>query len=135
MVIIWDPRSGNMLHRLEGHKAYVTSCAFSDDGQLLATGSNDQTVIVWNLSKIKDKDVNIDDGQKPARRPSKVYRGSRKFAGKPLDKWTVDDVTEWLSSLQLETYADTFRTNHINGVELGHLTNDSLLTKLNIGLY
>lgn len=59
MVIVWDPKIGQMIHRLDGHKRYVTSCAFSDDNQLLASGSNDQTIIVWHLNKIKVKHINI----------------------------------------------------------------------------
>lgn len=35
---------------LDGHSRYVTSCAFSSDQSLLVTGSNDRTVIVWDLT-------------------------------------------------------------------------------------
>lgn len=35
---------------LVGHKRYVACCAFSRDGNLLATGSNDKSVIVWDLT-------------------------------------------------------------------------------------
>lgn len=34
---------------LEGHKRYVTSCAFSDDGALVAAGSGDRVVKVWRV--------------------------------------------------------------------------------------
>lgn len=34
---------------LEGHKRYVTSCAFSDDGALVAAGSGDRVVNVWRV--------------------------------------------------------------------------------------
>lgn len=35
---------------LRGHKRYVACCAFSRDGNLVATGSNDRSVIVWDLT-------------------------------------------------------------------------------------
>lgn len=42
--------SGKMIAALVGHKRYVGCCAFSRDGSLLASGSNDKTVIVWDLT-------------------------------------------------------------------------------------
>lgn len=36
---------------LEGHKRYVTSCAFSDDGALVAAGSGDRMVHVWRVDR------------------------------------------------------------------------------------
>lgn len=39
-----------MVSALVGHKRYVACCAFSRDGSLLATGSNDRSVIVWDLT-------------------------------------------------------------------------------------
>ena len=33
----------------EGHQRYVTSCAFSDDGALLAAGGGDRLTCVWKV--------------------------------------------------------------------------------------
>ncbi|KAM3099823.1 WD40 repeat domain-containing protein, partial [Phormidesmis sp. 146-35] len=37
------------LQTLKGHSGSVWSVSFSPDGKTLATGSDDQTVILWNL--------------------------------------------------------------------------------------
>lgn len=132
-MIIWDPRTGSMIHKLEGHKQYVTSCAFSNDNQLLASGSNDRTIIIWNLSKIKDKEINIE--MEPSKEPVKISRKqSQRYLKKSISEWSVEHVLEWLLSIDMEPYTEIFRENKIDGNELTHLTNDSLLVNLHIGI-
>ena len=41
------------LQTLEGHSNYVTTIAFSPDGNYLASGSRDDTVKLWQLSRDK----------------------------------------------------------------------------------
>lgn len=133
MVFIWDPRTGNMVHRLEGHKRYVTSCAFSDDNQLLATGSNDQTVIIWNIDSILEKEINVEQSQ--SRSKTKTSNGDQDFSSdKYVGEWSEADVVNWVVSLGFSKYAPIFRAHHIDGLELLHLTHDSLLMNLKIGL-
>ncbi|XP_011306980.1 WD repeat, SAM and U-box domain-containing protein 1-like [Fopius arisanus] len=43
--------SAKMVAALVEHKRYVGCCAFSRDGSLLASGSNDKSVIIWDLTK------------------------------------------------------------------------------------
>jgi WD40 repeat protein len=46
--MVWDLEDGDLLFDLNGHEAGVNSIAFSPDGSLLATGSNDSKVRLWN---------------------------------------------------------------------------------------
>jgi WD40 repeat protein len=46
-----DTESGKELAMLPGHRSSVDSLAFSSDGKLLASGSTDQTIRVWDAQK------------------------------------------------------------------------------------
>ena len=45
---------GQELCVVEGHTRYVTSCAFSSDSRLLASGSNDKLVMIWKITTQED---------------------------------------------------------------------------------
>ena len=49
-VEVIDWASGKVTHRFAGHSQSVTCLAFSDDGQTLASGSLDTTVLLWDLA-------------------------------------------------------------------------------------
>jgi WD40 repeat protein len=48
---------GNLLTTLSGHNSIATSVTFSPDGQQLASGSEDRTANLWQLSSLKSLDL------------------------------------------------------------------------------
>jgi WD40 repeat protein len=47
---VWDTAMGIQRSRINGHSDIVTAVAFSRDGQFLASGSENGTILVWNFS-------------------------------------------------------------------------------------
>jgi len=63
---IWDVETGELLRTFPGHTGDVTAVAYSNDGSMLVTGSNDRTARLWDvnsgqqlLALVEDGDVNI----------------------------------------------------------------------------
>src|SRR5262249_50601557 len=52
---LWDTATGREMVRLEGHQGPVTTVAFTPNGKILATGSGDTTVLVWDLTGVRKK--------------------------------------------------------------------------------
>jgi WD40 repeat protein len=48
-VAVWDLESGALIHRLAGHRGWVSSVAVSPDGRHIISGAADRTVAVWDL--------------------------------------------------------------------------------------
>ena len=54
-IMLWDVKTGNQLAFLNGHTEDITTLVFSHDGSILASGSHDGTVLLWDWNKIITK--------------------------------------------------------------------------------
>ena len=52
-VVLRDAKTGREITELFGHSGDIRSLVFSPDGKLLGSGSEDNTVVVWNLEERK----------------------------------------------------------------------------------
>ncbi|ACK68538.1 serine/threonine protein kinase with WD40 repeats [Gloeothece citriformis PCC 7424] len=49
IIYIWDLKTGGLLQQLKGHSKLINDVAFSPDGQILVSGSNDESLKVWDV--------------------------------------------------------------------------------------
>jgi WD40 repeat protein len=50
-ILLWSVSARKPLGTLEGHRAAVTSVHFSPDGKKLLSGSDDTTIVLWNIAQ------------------------------------------------------------------------------------
>lgn len=116
-----------MLNKLQGHSRFVTSCAFSPDNRLLATGSNDKSVIVWMIDQ---RSTRANGTQSLLTNHTEKSMAVRSRCDIVVS--TVDDVLNWMRELGLDAYDQVFRHNEIDGAALLHLTHETLQNDLKI---
>ena len=55
IIQLWQP-NGRLQATLKGHTGGIWEIAFSPDGQILASASEDSTVILWSLERVRSLD-------------------------------------------------------------------------------
>jgi transcription initiation factor TFIID subunit 5 len=53
-IVLWDIASGQKIRTLVGHTKTVWSVNFSQEGAVLASGSADQTVRLWDINRARN---------------------------------------------------------------------------------
>ncbi len=48
---LWETSTGYCKKTFSGHEAWVRKLSVSKDGQSFVSGSDDQSIIVWNVNK------------------------------------------------------------------------------------
>ncbi|QBD81663.1 WD40 repeat domain-containing protein [Ktedonosporobacter rubrisoli] len=64
IVQLWDSQTGKNLATLQGHTEQVYATKWSPDGNLLATASEDQSVLIWDIKAQKVR-TTIQEGNYP----------------------------------------------------------------------
>jgi dipeptidyl aminopeptidase/acylaminoacyl peptidase len=77
-ISLWDAKTGHELKRLKGHQESVRAIELSPNGTLLASGSSDKTVMLWDVSPSLKS-----DSEPPAR--VVATSSSRDESDSPLD--------------------------------------------------
>ncbi|XP_017403105.1 WD repeat, SAM and U-box domain-containing protein 1 isoform X9 [Cebus imitator] len=117
-VIVYDTNTENILHTLTQHTRYVTACAFAPHTLLLATGSMDKTVNIWQFDLETLCQARSSEGH------------LKQFT----EDWSEEDVSTWLCAQGLKDLVGIFKMNNIDGKELLNLTKESLADDLKIVL-
>ncbi|TGZ53321.1 WD repeat, SAM and U-box domain-containing protein 1 [Temnothorax longispinosus] len=115
---IWSVFSGSCLYVLEDHDSLVTSCAFSEDTSLFATGALDKTVLVWKVPQQLVSQSNLMD--------------SLRNKKKRVADWKLYDTLKWLNDIELSRLSRKVLALGLTGRHLLSVSENELISRLEI---
>jgi WD40 repeat protein len=105
-VMVWDLGTGYQLHKLEGHTNSICDIAFSTDGKLLATASDDNQVKLWSADNWKAYGVGTLVGTDRTKCVTFSSNGKWIASGDILGNVTIWDVRSGRIIHQLRGHSD-----------------------------
>ncbi|MCL5991444.1 MAG: choice-of-anchor D domain-containing protein [Bacteroidetes bacterium] len=89
---------GSLIHTFRGHNGFVSSVAFSPDGTKLASGSNDETVKLWDIitgDQVKSLTGHTDVIRCVAYSPDNtMFASASEYYDKTIKLWDVNSGSE-----------------------------------------
>jgi hypothetical protein len=118
-VIILDTKSGSRVYSTDGHTEIVNAVAFSSDGTLFASGSDDNTINVWDLAKLEPDNEDEESVFEPNKEAMLL---KLKDSKKPRDCSTSD--SEGVSSIAFSSDRTLLASGNKNGnISVWNLSN------------
>ncbi|XP_023289157.1 WD repeat, SAM and U-box domain-containing protein 1 [Orussus abietinus] len=115
---IWSVHSGMCLFVLENHEGLVTTCTFSESTSLFVTGALDKAVLVWKLpQELISQSMLVDNLRHNRRR---------------LADWRTDDVTNWLTNIELTDLIPKIQGTSLTGRHLFLMSETELVARLQL---
>lgn len=110
-MILWDARTGEGEHRMQGDTGVVACVSFSADGTRLASGSEDRSICVWDVATgaflRKISDAHFDFVARVTVSPTDRRRLVSAGGTDQAYAWNVDDNREGITVVGLTPDTDT----------------------------
>ena len=106
LIQLWDVETGTDLGTLSGHTGNIEMLVFSHDGKMLASGSWDGTVLLWDWDKISAK-IATDNMGKEFRNNLEPPEAQIEYTGKAEE---AEAVLNWLKkhNYRVNKHGDTY---------------------------
>jgi WD40 repeat protein len=102
-VRIWDVATGNFTATLAGHSDEVNAVAWSPDGKLLASASDDGTVQLWDAQAHVPIKTVLEGGRGPIVSLAFSHDGGLLASGDDRGLVVLADTSAWHSAKTIET--------------------------------
>ena len=113
LIQLWDVDTGTDLGTLSGHTEGIETLVFSHDGKLLASGSWDGTVLLWDWDKVSAK-IATDNMGKEFQNNLEPPQVPIEYAGKTEE---AEAVINWLKehNYRVSKFGNQYTLTHPNG--------------------